>query len=156
MMLILFVAAFWSPNWPSVVPQLDLPPLSDIERFPGKKICQGQLAFLSQRRAWLEEKGRVLRRQYPWHEDRLESWFTDAFEDLNARQMAWYLLCCAHTKSDGHYHMHDEDDGYRVLQPDNIKARQDLKRLREIIGERDYNGGIMPALINPYFLWSNP
>ena len=92
MTLPLLLLMLASASWESMqIPAFaDLPPASDLDRFPSYEMCDNQLAFLAARRAWLDGQ-RAL-----YADPMYAPWFDAALEDLEDRRQPWALLHEAH------------------------------------------------------------
>jgi hypothetical protein len=146
-LLLLLLSSTW---WESL--QLpaseDLPPASDLDRFPSFEMCDNQLAFLAARRAWLDgQRGLYADPMYA-------PWFDAALEDLEERRLPWALLYEAHGWVVTPERM-GEGEERRYYPPDSrsTMARRKLAELRRLLGDEGYNGGLLPSLIDRRFTW---
>lgn len=144
LLLLLLASASWASfQLPAFV---DLPPASDLDRFPSCEMCENQLAFLAVRRTWLDgERGLFSAPMYA-------PWFDAATEDLENRRLPWALLYEAHGWVATEETM-GEGDERRHYPPESRSkmARRKLAELRELLGDQDYNAGFLPALIDRRF-----
>ncbi len=132
-------------NWPDAVlllclgwgdPHPELPPLSDLDRFPVKWVVEEQLEFSRQHRAWL----RVQQGAHPYWSADWQPWLDEAQELWDV----WSLLDSAW--------MEWTDDGWEGGEPFDVDAyrRGLLAQLRDRLGYRDYYEGRMPP---PVPIW---
>ena len=125
---------------------VDLPPASDLDRFPSYEMCDNQLAFLAARRAWLEgERGLFADPMYA-------PWFDAALDDVENRRRPWALLYEAQGWVAAVESMDERDERRSYPAESRCKmARQKLAELRKLLGDDAYNAGLLPALIDPIF-----
>ena len=139
-----------STSWESLqLPAFDdLPPASDLKRFPSLEMCDNQLTFLATRRAWLDGQ-RCL-----YADPMYAPWFDAALEDLEERRLPWALLYEAHGWVVTPERM-GEGDERRNYPPESRSkmARRKLSELRMLLGDEGYNGGLLPWLIDRRFTW---
>jgi hypothetical protein len=144
LLLLMLASTSWeSLQLPAFV---DLPPAADLERFPSLEMCDNQLAFLATRRAWLDgERGLFAAPMYA-------PWFDAATEDVEDRRLPWALLYEARGWVAPEEGM-GEGDERRHYPPESRSkmARRKLAELRELLGDRAYNAGLLPALIDRRF-----
>jgi hypothetical protein len=146
LLLLMLASTSWERlQLPALV---DLPPASDLERFPSYEMCDNQLAFLAARRAWLDgQRGLFADPMYA-------PWFDAATQDVEDRRLPWALLYEARGWMATRDNM-DERDESRNYPPDSRckMARQKLAELRTLLGDNAYNGGLLPSLIDRCFTW---
>ena len=130
---ILLILAIWFSWHPIAWPE-SLPPLADLDHFPSCETCEDQLAFLAARRTYLDN----LHGLYP--APVYANWFADVIADVNDRERPWMVL------HEIHYDRPWTDAGRWERQ-----QRCRLAELRRLLGERDFNAGVMPAAIDPIF-----
>jgi hypothetical protein len=146
LLLLLLASKSWEP-W-QLPAFADLPPASDLERFPSYEMCDNQLAFLAARRAWLDgQRGLFADPMYA-------PWFDAAMQDVEDRRLPWALLYEAHGWSATPERMGEGDERRNYPPESRCKmARRKLAELRELVGDRAYNGGLLPSLIDRRFTW---
>lgn len=151
MSLPLLLLLFGFTSWDSVgLPAfVSLPPASDLERFPSYDMCDNQLSFLAARRAWLDaERGLFSDPMYA-------PWFDAANEDLEDRRRPWLILYEAQGWIAPVESMDERDERRNYpLESRSKMARRKLAELRTLVGDEDYNNGLLPALIDPRFTLS--
>jgi hypothetical protein len=146
LLLLLLSSASWEPmQLPTLT---DLPPASDLERFPSYEMCDNQLAFLAARRAWLDgERGLFADPMYA-------PWFDAAIDDLEDRRRPWAVLYEAHGWVATVESMDERDERRNYPAESRSKmARRKLAELRILLGDSAYNGGLLPSLVERRFTW---
>lgn len=140
--VLLVLASLFGP------PDSQLPPLSDFDRLPSYDLCDSQLSFLAARRAWLDGQRKLYR------DPIYAPYFDDATDDLENRRLPWAVLYEAHGWNATPERM-GEDDERRTypVEARSKMAQRKLAELRTLVGQQDYSGGVMPALVDPRFYW---
>jgi hypothetical protein len=118
-MLVAHLLLLAVPHVPQPCPH---PPLTDLERFPGREVVSQQLLFCRKHLAWLEVQAQL----YPHRERELAVWAIEVREALGAWEVLEQAQAC-----------YGGDPAWK---------RERLAQLRDLIGYPAYYAGRLPTV----------